>query len=214
MRRRFTINDEGLLVDRDGVVLGKVTSLTIDMPSGGKGESSSMFGQLPQIKKDSPLAPGVEDVWEAFVEMREREGKPLRSTRSSPSVLRMISKGLKEVEGPGDLKRAILGLAIWQKQRGGSLDLSRVLQTRPGGNSLRDQIEFFIGLAGEGGIQGGDTTITADEMVKINRLKDIVTQGVGKPHRVEEVQNAIAKLEDLGWTVQIEPGSMPTFIAP
>lgn len=37
VRRRFTINDDGDLVDREGNVLGRVVGLTLDVPAGGKG---------------------------------------------------------------------------------------------------------------------------------------------------------------------------------
>lgn len=215
VKRRFVMNDQGLLVDRDGVVLGMVEGLTLNMPSsGGKGEGSSILGSLPQIKRDSPLAPGVEEVWAEFVEMRERENKPLRSTKLTPSTARMISKGLKEVDGPADLMRAILGLVNWRAERGGSLDLSRILKTHPNGNSLADQIEFFISRAGEAGLHGGTTVITPDEMVKINRLKDTITQGYDKPHCEGDVWAAAERLRSMGWTVSIEPGSRPEFTAP
>lgn len=213
MIKRFNINDEGYLTDRDGTVLGKVKGITLDMPlDGGKGEGSSVLGSLPTIKRDSPLAPGVDVVWQAFVEIREREGKPLRSTDLTPSNARMISKGLKEVRGTADLIRALDGLVNWQQKRGGGLDLSRLLKTHPNGNSLHDQIEFFIGEAGETGEHGGSQPITQDEMIKINRLKDTVTQTYDKPHRADEFHAAVDKLKEKGWSV--DPSCPPTFIAP
>lgn len=223
MLRRFTINDEGYLVDRDGYSLGQVAGITLNMPSGGKGASSSVLGGLPQTKKDSPLAPGVDEVWAHWVVKREEIGRPVRGVNvenpghPSPSVGRMIAKGLKEVDGKaGDLMRAIDGLFEWMKARGGNPDLSRILRSYPGGRPLGEQIEFFIVQSGDAGAHGASGSITPEEMVKINRLKETVISGHLKPHRKEEVEAAISELASKGWTVEGagEEGAVPRFLAP
>lgn len=218
MKRRFSINEKGLLVDRDGVVLGSIESITLNIPAGGKGGSSSLLGELPTTTaKRLPLTPGidpahVECVWEYWVRVVEP-----RNTKITPSMVRLISKGLAEVRGPGDLCHAIDGMLKYREERGGPKSLGRILRTYPGGSPLRDQIEWWMEQAGEGGVvHGGSRAIDREEMIRVNRLKDVINSSWGKEHRRDEMLQAIERLQALGWKVERgeAPDARPNFLAP
>jgi hypothetical protein len=85
MRQRFTVDELGRLVDRDGNVLGKLVSLTLESPraAGTIGVAVSSGEQQGLEGEQTPLAPSepsmqdpIDVVWAHYVEVmkpRKRE---------------------------------------------------------------------------------------------------------------------------------------------
>lgn len=151
MRVRYAVNDRGQLEDRAGNVLGRLTSLTIDLgqggTTGGVGGPHLEHRQLTRKAAErteggageTAFDPDVEDVWAYWCVQR----RP-RFTTLEPSQARLIRKGIEQV-GVDGLKRAIGGLLASEFHRERKLlQLSSILKTRPGGATLRDQLEAFI----------------------------------------------------------------------
>lgn len=99
-----------------------------------------------------------------------------RNPEPTPSQSKMLERALRESSRELVIE-AMDGLVEWQKQRGGDLSLSRIFRTRPGGDSLTDQIEWW---AGQSGGPGGAHGFTSDALAKIARLKDHVRRDVDR----------------------------------
>lgn len=99
-----------------------------------------------------------------------------RNAEPTPSQTKMLERALRE-SSLDLVKESMVGLVEWRKQRGGDLSLSRIFKTRPGGDSLTDQIEWW---AGQSGGPGGAHGFTSDALAKIARLKDHVRRDVDR----------------------------------
>lgn len=152
MKTRFTVNDRGELVSRDGEVLGKVTSLTIERTSNSGGKSGDSVGYRGESvvveepttnKENTPLTPR-QRIWAYYQE--------LFGTRYelTPVRVRVIDYALK-VRDEERIKRAIYGLRHSRFHNGDNADGKKYLDIRYaiGGNSQkrRDADEWIDHMA-------------------------------------------------------------------
>lgn len=84
----------------------------------------------------------VADIWAYWVERRQPRRRELEASQA-----KLIAKGLALAQ-PDELKRAIDALLAdeWHRERG-LLNLSTLLATKPGGPTLRDQIDRWLDRA-------------------------------------------------------------------
>lgn len=211
-KRRFTVDDRGWLVDRDGAVLGKVVGITIETPPanvlgvGGKGVISEL-GTVEDKKAgrgvgEPSTGDGIRQQVEALHEHVVATLSP-KHTALSPSRERMYRKGLAEM--PLDVcKQAIEGLLAWQRRKGGDLNVSRVFQTRPGGSPLGEQIEFFAKQAPSAG--AGSAVVPSEVAASISDAKRNVHRGVAFPGNAmakRQMEEAKEYLESVGVIVSV-----------
>lgn len=101
-------------------------------------------------KKVAELRIEVETIWLHYVQLFNPPRKELTDSRR-----RLIERALKECAPMEDrvdyLKSAVTGLHVWRSQKQGDNSLSAVFQTRPGGSTLGDQLQFFVDQATSGG---------------------------------------------------------------
>src|SRR5687767_6418148 len=84
MRTRFTINEKGQLADRDGNVLGRLTSLTLEHDAVSRGGTTGGgFEFSEQNTENTPPTPpsDVDRVWARYVELFDAGRQTLNSTR-------------------------------------------------------------------------------------------------------------------------------------
>jgi hypothetical protein len=186
MKRRFSVNDEGNLVDRDGVVLGRVTSITIDAPSdgstGGKGgavpseEQQSLLGesQPPTPSEPAEVAAAIDRVWAAYVAAMSPRNKEL-----DPQGRKIIREALK-VATADECIRAIAQCARSEYHQGKNEkrrkynSLSHILRGRQGEKTTRERIDWWLDRETDG---NGGVAVTSEEGFKIATLKDRVRRG-------------------------------------
>lgn len=160
---RYNVNDDGMLVDRDGNVLGRLTSLTIDTAEKSEVAASSLgamgeqFGlELGEGSKDEgPPTPSavdsVDDVWEHYVATMQP-----RNTTLNPQERRLIREALK-VATTDELKLAITGCRqsafhMGQNDRNRKYNrLSQIIKGRVGKETTRERIDYFIDIAVKAG---------------------------------------------------------------
>jgi hypothetical protein len=220
MKTRFNLNERGELEDRHGRVLGRLTSVTLEEPSGGLGVKevdSQVARQSSSERSDkkeggaggNQLAPDVADVWAHWCDRRQP-----RRTALEPSQAKLIAKALKLVD-VGDLKRAIDALMAseWHRERK-LLSLSTLLATRPGGPTLRDQLDQWIERGG-----GGTSVRSIQAQARIDEAKrDVMAAWHRDPDRPAPTQatldardRAIVRLAELGITVEHAANGRPIF---
>lgn len=103
---RFTIDDKGLLVSRDGRVLGRLTSLTID-DAGGTIGGGVDFPAVAKEEETPPVVPEeMRQVWDHYVKLFDAGRQTLNPTRK-----RDIQRALK-VRPIDVVLRAIEGLRV------------------------------------------------------------------------------------------------------
>lgn len=185
MRTRYVVNDRGELEARDGTVLGRVVSITIEGPAvqplscepvGTIGVAfSSEEKQGGGVGEDLVLLPvPATEVWSTYVTVM----KPRRTELDRESK-RTIDMALK-VATVGECQRAILGCAASDfhmgrdpQTRGKTYkQLSQILKGKRGGRSTREQIDFFIEIADKEGVTG--VGMTAIDKAKLSRCKRAV----------------------------------------
>jgi hypothetical protein len=150
---RYTINDRGELEARDGTILGRVVGLTLDVGRGGAmgGSGDDLTSTSGLNSKRSERTEGgagetsitdasIAEVWAYWCERRQPRRRDLELSQA-----RLIRKGLNASFTVDELKRAIDALLAseWHKANGRQ-QLSAIFATRPGGPTLRDQIEGWI----------------------------------------------------------------------
>lgn len=88
---------------------------------------------------ETEVEPDIGEVWRYWLDKRQP-----RFAELEPSQARLIRKGITAV-GVNGLKAAIDALLAsdWHRERS-MLQLSTLLKTRPGGATLRDQLEVWI----------------------------------------------------------------------
>lgn len=158
MRRRFTIDDEGNLVDRHGYVLGKVVGLTLDMPvtavaemEGGGGKGAGVGVDLQRLEEDHPVSPTnsnsddpVERIWAVYVETM----KPRRA-KLDPQARTLIKDALK-VAKEAECIGAIRGCRksrhhMGDNDRGKKYNtISHILRGKRGIRTTREQIDLML----------------------------------------------------------------------
>lgn len=226
MKQRFTVNEKGLLEDRNGNVIGKLTSLTLEVPAPlpfapdaeGDNRGSAVRDQQ-QTKEQTPRGPSEKQASEdedpvrtVFLHWCSATDRDPEKTELTPSRRRTIERALKEATTT-ECCHAIDGLMKWRERKSGDTQLSAVFQTRPGGRPLREQIEWWMGQHGDGSQAG----VTSEEMVKINRAKDAITTAHDMPdseQAQESAKRAKYWLRERGWKVELGPNGRPAFVAP
>lgn len=167
MKRRFHLNAQGLLEDRDGNVIGRLTSLTFETKGGlldfgvggdiGGAKDPSLTTEQDNDDGgvgEDPRAPDlIEAVWEHYVAAM----KP-RNTALDDEARKMIREALK-VASVAECIRAIDGCAasdfhMGRNARGRKYNsLSQILKAkraagpRATGQTVRERIDFFIDIA-------------------------------------------------------------------
>lgn len=152
--------------------LGGSERKTASAENGGSESKSPPSPAPSRSRSDSPagLAANVEQAWRHWLRLSDGDGAP------SPSQTRMLERALKE-STLALVMQAMEGLVEWRKERGGAMSLSRIFKTRPGGDSLTDQIAWW---AAQSGGPGGANGFTSEAIAKINRLKDHVRRNVDR----------------------------------
>lgn len=177
MKRRFNLNAQGLLEDRDGNVIGRLTSLTFETKGGlldfgvggdiGGAKDPSLtteqdnddggVGEGPPAAAEFVKAAGellnVDLVWEHYVAAMKPRNKALDN-----EARKMIREALK-VATVAECIRAIDGCAasdfhMGRNARGRKYNsLSQILKAkraagpRATGQTVRERIDFFIDIA-------------------------------------------------------------------
>lgn len=184
MRTRFSVNAAGELEARDGTILGRLTSITLETPSS---ETPSLLptplNPSPTGKeKTTPVVPAeltllptpAEQVWSTYVEVM----KPRRTTMDNADCATIL-RALQFVT-VAECQRAILGCfaSDWHMGRdpqtaGKSYkQLSQILKGKRGGRSICEQIEFFIEIADKAGIESPG--VASVDRLKLSRAKQSV----------------------------------------
>lgn len=236
MRRRFSIDEKGQLVDREGLVLGRVVGITIEaVPesvlwgdiggstelgedgtdetggSGGVLDLDSFGGHGNSQPDRDTLTRAVNAVWGHYVSMH----KP-RAAAPDGQQRAIIREALK-VATVGECKAAINGCAASAFHMGANERrkkynrISNILKGKRGGKTTREQIDMFIEIAEKSGSQshfssGGDA--------KVQRAKRDVLDAYefpGDERAQQRGKEAKAWLEQNGWTVEYEDSGRPKF---
>lgn len=118
MKVRYSVNEAGELVDRDGNSLGRITSITLEEAGGTTGGVEVEHPVNSRTdgsgrKKKNPLTPEIEEVWAHYVQVFNAGRQTLNEQR-----LRVIRQALK-VRTVGECKRAIDGLRVSEHHNGG-----------------------------------------------------------------------------------------------
>lgn len=141
MRVRYTINKAGELVTKDGVSLGRITSITIERPEPVEPAATPA--------EEAALPSPVLAVWERYVAAMKPRHKTLDAER------RRVIQGALKVATVEECQRAIAGCLAsdWHMGRDPQTSgrtykqLSHILKGKRGGRTTREQIDFFIELA-------------------------------------------------------------------
>jgi hypothetical protein len=178
VRQRFVVNDKGELEARDGTVLGRLVSLTIEGPSVGTigvgvlTDDGSTTNRGGVGEQNLALLPSpAEEVWSTYIETMNPRRREL-----DPDSRRIINDALKVASVP-ECQRAIAGCAAsdWHMGRdpqtaGRSYkQLSQILKGKRGGRTTREQIDFFIEIADKAGV--ASEGVQSVDPVKLSRCK-------------------------------------------
>lgn len=223
MRTRYTINERGELQSRDGFVLGRLTSLTLEgnlpafagSPANSAGDGGSVRGaegvsavaveNSRGTEKNTPLSPldeSVARVWKRYVELIATERHTLNATRR-----RLIVNALN-VRDEATVIRAIEGLRLssWHngenEQRRKYLDIRYALKGNSArGESSEERIDRMAELAGAAPTRGRVTEARIDE------AKAVLRRGEEGRSRDE----ATAFLRHHGIVVEVRSDGFPRF---
>lgn len=227
MRRRFSI-ENGLLKDRDGNVLGEITSLTIDDSKatvdlvpvkddeastlGLKGSSFFSEGSRNGEKEEGRSGTGsgteqpfdpVAEVWKHYVAVM----KP-RHTGLDAQTRAVIREALK-VATVAECKGAIDGCATSDFHMGKNEHRrrynspSQVLGGKRGRRTVRENIDFFLDLGQKSGLQPGVPSALNERVRRAKRAVLDAAEFPGDVHVVEQGRKARVWLESQGWTVDV-----------
>lgn len=238
------MNEDGLLEDRDGNVLGRVTGITIDVPSprrprqpdpaagaapagsgtGGKGGASSVFlGGLGEDegKKNAAGVGGsgephdvVQDVWQHYCAVMNPRHKGLDSES------RKVIQDAIKVATPSECKRAIDGCRssdfhMGHNENGRKYNgLSQILRGKRGRQTTRERIDFFLELADKAGLQSGVPSGLNDKVRRAKRAILDAAEFPGDEQVVERGRTAEAWLVEQGWRIERTDGETPRFVEP
>jgi hypothetical protein len=165
------LGDDGIFRDREGLALGRLTSVTIELDESPQNaaESMGLWGKSSVGEKQTSLIESVakdggpgetnadlpdpaDDVWRHYVEVM----KP-RKPELPPAERKLIRDALKVAE-PNELKKAISGCASSDFHMGHNdrkrkyNSLSQIIKGRQGRETTRERIDYFIDLADKSGV--------------------------------------------------------------
>jgi hypothetical protein len=138
MRTRFSINEHGELVDRDGNSLGKVVSLTLETPK-TDGTTGGLFKTSELLKKQPrPLSAISQEVAEVWAHYDALIGKGRREIKTAQ--IRDIQRALAVCDIQL-IKQAITGLSVSPHHNGQNETGAKYLDIRYAlrGNSQRNE---------------------------------------------------------------------------
>jgi hypothetical protein len=168
-------------------------------------EAGTLFPQpaaVPDKPKDT-TAQDRETIWAHYVATFDPPRKEL-----TPSRVKLIDRALKECALMEDrvdyLKSAITGLSVWRQQRPGDTALSAVFQTRPGGSTLGDQLQFFVDQATSGGTSARPKVPSVLSGTISARKREVVDM-LAYPDSPDHKQRGLAAVEWLKAEVGTEP---------
>lgn len=224
MKRRFAVNDQGCLEDRDGNNLGRLTSITFELPSewrcggtiGGLEPSTTTENDITRV---GGLGEGTNDlyertseeiVWAHYVEVMQP-----RNTVLDGEARKIIREALK-VATVEECQRAIDGcfaspFHMGQNARQRKYNkLSQILKAKRAGQfgpgrTTREQVDFFIDLADKAGLPSG---LTSADPARVRQAKRAVMDGWEYPGNADAVANGEeerAWLEQQGISVLEDP---------
>lgn len=219
MKRRFTINDSGELVDRDGTVLGRVVGITLDVPNegalvGGKGGSSSSLLNDKEkeggVGETNPqLIDEAADVWKHYLEVYPQT----RSKDLDAETRKIINAALK-VATVDECNRAIdgnKGSAFHQGQNARRKRYTRISHILRGKRSIRttrEQIDLFLDLAEKSG------SVAAPDDARVSAARRAVLDAIEFPGDEQASQRgdeAEAWLIQNGWKI-VDDGNHVEFL--
>lgn len=159
MTRRYKLDPPARLVDRDGAVVGVLTSVSLDIyagaPDGGQGaevveeqqllRDIALEGGVGETKSD-PTEERVAGLWAHWLTLRQ----PRRSTMGTGSA-RQLRRAITAGYSDDDIKRAMAALMAsdWHAERN-LQTLSTIFATKPGGPTFEDQVDTWIARADDG----------------------------------------------------------------
>jgi hypothetical protein len=160
MKKRLKVTSDGILVDRNGAIWGKLVSLTIDIPdsvggTGGRGEASPLASahSAPQGRQEEDLQrdggsggkpetlPGLDERRTLIDEWARIFGK---KATYSPSRMRAAERALKEEPDIAVLVRALKGAQRYRETKAGSTEFTDIFGTFRGTGDLASRISFFV----------------------------------------------------------------------
>jgi hypothetical protein len=128
---------------------------------GSKEEQGNLFGGEPAA--ENPEDQEISEVWDLYFSIY---GDRIQVKELTAQRKTMIRKGLKAVGGNAEiLKNAIRGLKSYRDSHDSkkNVSLDVILKTRPGGDNLTDQIEWWAGQA-RGDAPGRDPLASVPEV--------------------------------------------------
>lgn len=223
MKRRFTLDENGMLADRDGQVLGRVVGITIDdAPVGGNGGSSTSSttagGKEEGLERDGGAGETqsqaqIKEVWGHYCKVfADVPGVDPSRMSLNATRARVIRNALK-VRSVDQCKRAIDGLARSPWHLGDNEDGKKYLDIRYAlkGNSTRgesneERVDKMAELANAApASREADTSRLPDgvsrEMV-VRRLEDVRAYiSSGRKWEPSRAAEAFVKLKQWGLIV-------------
>lgn len=151
MKVRFAINDRGELEDRDGNVLGRLTSLTLDVANSDRAVGTIGVGveveepQTPEQKTphSPPQTLGDSLIAEVYGHWRSR--RPSAREEIPSGTHRQLKRAFKAGYTSEQLKAMIDALLAsdWHRERN-LQKLSTIFATKPGGKTFEDQLDYWL----------------------------------------------------------------------
>lgn len=215
MKRRFTVNSDGLLEDKHGVVLGRLTSITIEVPADalGVGTIGGVVASEPTEATtttdggvgEGEAAPSL-IVWEHYVEVMAPRNEELDAESR-----KIICDALK-VATVEECCRAIDGCAAsaWHMGQNGRQRkynrLGQILKARRAGQfgqaqTTRERIDFFLDMADKSGLPSGLTSVDPARLRQAKREVMDAWEYPGNEGAVARGEEAAAWLEQQGVAV-------------
>lgn len=226
MKRRFTINDQGLLEDRDGVVIGKVVGITIDIPDvrpepvgatgtegddgGTIGGQTSLLELVPKLGEGSGGVgekgePDVERVWAHYIAVMQP-----RRTELDPGARKVIREALK-VASADECCEAISGCANSRFHMGDNdrsrkyNSISQILKGRRGQETTRERIDYFINMNSGQSKHSIDPSVSSVARDRIQRRRVVVVEMYSNRHSPGAQERGVQALAWLREHAKEEP---------
>lgn len=228
---RYKLDPPAKLVDREGNVLGVLSSITLDTTAGRDvenppspvgdmgaavlvGEQQALLTPEGGVGGTKSAFDPVKEVWDHYVAVM----KP-RNAGLDPQARAIIRDALK-VATLSECKRAIDGCKaspfhMGENDRRKKYNrLSQILKGKRGGKTTREQIDMFLETAENAGLPSG---VTSADPARVNQAKRDVLDAFdfpGDEHVVRRGEASRQWLMEQGFTIGTNPETgRPTFKA-